>query len=477
MGDDSTEAVCRRQKYIWGELRREWISFYEWRWEVFFKKICDAVHAVGKEVWMLGMYCTDPFETKYIYGFDTKRVMDAGVDCVTANILPTSVHFEAPGYPYFFHRMHMDLPFLRTQIGDKMAVSMVNLHDASEEWSVIDHAPVRVERDIYTMSAFAAINDGKACPAIDGVFLCLGDGIERQKWDFIKKRLDIGLGTEVESALSPLVLWSDYAHEAMLDEYIKTRRPSPHKQSFEVFKAGGAFAGAIRSECIEGREDVLFVPNYDMLSDAEKDSLARYGGAWVGTAPAAYELEKAVSPSFVCADRYGDRPMNAFLCGCALDEATKAKIEKLIATEDLTPSEANIPEKDVTPTIEELPFEKLSAGFLKSVVELLKIAAYSRYPVSCNYPMLAQKLSNGYERLYVYNTHDNAYVTAIVSSEYEIEEAEIGSAFPVLPVKFVNEEDKSGIFDYNKSAKSKKKFQIKLAPDGVTIIDIKRRSF
>jgi len=44
----------------------------------------------------------------------------------------------------------------------------------------------------------------------------------------------------------------------------------------------------------------------------------------------------------------------------------------------------------------------------------------------------------------------------------------------VLPVKFVDTEDTSGYFDYEKASKSRKCFQVKLAPDGVTVVDIKR---
>ena len=68
MGNDAPEAAKARQAFLWGERRAEWIAFYEWRWERFFQKVSTAVHAAGKEVWILGMYCSDPFETRYVYG-------------------------------------------------------------------------------------------------------------------------------------------------------------------------------------------------------------------------------------------------------------------------------------------------------------------------------------------------------------------------------------------------------------------------
>ncbi len=70
LGDDSLETVNRRADLLWAQFRKEWIRFYEWRWERFFRTVCDAAHRAGKKVWVLGMYCTDPFETGYIHGFD-----------------------------------------------------------------------------------------------------------------------------------------------------------------------------------------------------------------------------------------------------------------------------------------------------------------------------------------------------------------------------------------------------------------------
>ncbi len=472
LGDDSREAAIVRQKYIWANLRREWIAFYEWRWERFFKKLCDAVHAVGKEVWILGMYCTDPFETRYIYGFDMKKAMDAGVDCCTANILPTSVYFERPELKYYFHRMHMDVPLLRAQVGEgKKILTMVGIHDASEEWSMIDHAPVRVERDAYTALSFSARTSGETTPASDGVFLCLGDGVERSKWDFIMKRVNVGANMEFDKTLSAVVLWSDRAHGAMLDEYIKTRRASPHKQSFEIFKAGAAIGGAVRSELLvsDKLSEILFVPNLDMLSSEEQSALKAYKYPWVATTPAGFE---SVGISFT--DGHSDYPMTVFAANIELSAEDTERLSILAKEDDGRESRGDEPERDITPTIDEIPFRKLSSGFLSVCAELLNMAVGQSAGLYCNHPMMIQRLADNTERLYIYNKYDNGYATAMVNSKTPIDSADIASDFPVLPVKFVDGEDKSGYFDYEKASKVRKCFQVKLAPDGVTVVDITR---
>ena len=90
--------------------------------------------------------------------------------------------------------------------------------------------------------------------------------------------------------------------------------------------------------------------------------------------------------------------------------------------------------------------------------------------------MLILKLRDGGERIYIYNSCDSAYVTAVVDSEHGITDAAVASAYPVLPVKFITEEDKSGMFDYSRAAADKKRFQVRLAPDGVTVVDIRRET-
>ena len=475
MGDDSPAAASARQAFLWGRHRAAWIGFYEWRWERFFAKVCAAVHAAGKEVWILGMYCSDPFETRYVYGFDTARAMRAGVDCITANILPSSVTLEQPKFPYYFHRMHMDLPLLRTQIGNEhKIVTMVNVQDATEEWSVLDHFPLRLERDMYTMGSYLTRDADGVRPADDGFFFCLGDGIERRGWDFLKKRADIAFQTDAVAAISPMVLWSDTANDAMIEAYIESRRTSPHKQCFEVFKAGTPLAGALRSEHLADHDGVLFVPNYDLLSQKEKEALAAYGHPFVGTAPANYPLLE-LSCTYVCQDWFSDLPMKAFLCGADLSAEEREALDELLSADDGTESTAQAPEREVHPPVEEMPFTKLSRGFVQAIGKLLEAAVHTAFPVTTNCPVAAVRRADGGERLFLYNAYDNGYFNANVISETPIARAEVASAFPVLPVRYYTDGVDALAYDFDNPPTEKDRFRVKLAPDGVTIVDVYRQ--
>ena len=485
LGDDTLPARARRHAYLWENLREEWLRFYQWRWECFFRKICDAVHAVGKKVWVLGMYCSDPFETEYVYGFDTRRVMEVGVDCITANVLPACVYHEQHRFPDYFQKMHLTLPLLRAQVKDHSVVTMLGVQDASEEYSMLEHQPVRFDRDVYTMSSYLGKGEKSSENASEGVFICLGDGLSRRQWDIIKDRVDIGFDADAEFAWSPMIYWSDEAEARMMHEYIATRRPTPHKQCTEIFCTGTPFGGAVRSDRLNAFEGLLFVPNFDMISDAEKASLAAYGKPWVGTAPADFDLGVCgISPSFTFLDADSDYPLQAFVCGADIDEREKENILRLLAEKDDTPSRANEPEHDVHPAIEELPFTKLSLGFVQACGALLRAVMKTRFAVCASMPMMALRMKNGYDRLYLYNKYDDAYVAARVETVANITNARTVSAFPVLPIRFFKDEASEAIFrqygfsDYEKEEMNTEKhiFSVRVAPSGVTVVDIKREN-
>ena len=462
-GKDDMENRTLRADYIWANLREEWIRFYEWRWAKFFKTVCDAAHKAGKKVWILGMYCTDPFETRYIHGFDTAKVMEAGVDCMTANILPTSVGLNAR--QEFFHRYHLDLPLVRAQALHGEIISMVNVQDASEEWSVLEHQPVKLERDIYTITA--ARNGAKGDKAsAAGLFLCLGDGLKRNGWDWMKERIDVGFAAETAGCWSPMILWSQTASDRLIGEYIKTRRTSDHKQATELFKAGLPFGGAVNSAELKDFEGCLFVPNYDLLAEEEQELLKKANYPWVGTAPAAYGLS-GLNPTCETVDAGSDYPMKAFLCNA---ECT-ADLPECFGT---GVSRGEEPDRDINSLEEELPFRSLSEGFIANCVTLLKAARYAIFQVECDRPMLALKLKNGKDRLYIYNPKDNVYDYAFVTYPDNVKSVNRAGFYPVLPVRFLQSANHHLTFNYNNQIPETQKFQTKLAPAGVSILEIER---
>ncbi len=474
LGDDGFGERGKRADWIASSCPEEWQRFYEWRWARFFEKTAKALHRDGREIWALGMYCTDPFETRRIYGFDAAKVFDAGLDCMTANILPTGVSLNYAGREYFFHRYHMDLPLLRAQVKDRRVVSMAGVQDASEEWSVLAHRPVLLERDLYTEASFLEVGEHGARPASDGYFLCLGDGLGRESWDFLKKRMDLLDGTQAVTSRSPLILWSDEGADRHVSEYFRNRRPSIHKQSFEIFKAGTPFGGCVRSEGLGGFSGALFVPNFDLLSEKERKAVLARGGPAVGTVPRGFDYASCgAEPSFAVCDRFSDFPLEVFTVGFEPSAEAREAALRLSAEDDGKPGLPEDPKDDVYPLVSEVPFRKLTAGFVSACGALLSDAVRLDFPVKSSVPMTALLLEDGRERLWLFNPDDDHYGHAVVETEDVFAEVEVAGSYPIQPVRFLEEANASFAFDYTRKT-SRKKFQTKLAPGGVTVVDIRR---
>jgi len=475
LGDDSAEPRNARQGWIWKNARAEWIEFMCWRWEKFFSKLCSRVHEIGCEVMTLGMYCTDPFETKYCLGMDLGRVMEAGVDYLTANILPTSCYIANPwgSAEYFFHRYMAIAPTTAAHIKSGHLISMLGVQDATEEWDAMKHMPCWHERDLYTMMAYNAVDKNGPRRALEGYFLCLGDGISRADWDIERTKLEVALSADVDAVLSPCMLWSEAAYEKMLDEYIQTRRWTPFKLFYELGKAGVMCGACITSDALENHQGTLLVPDFDMLSHEEKQSVAGYkNGAVICTAPAGFDPAPYGIQSEICfADRHSSHPLCAFLFGAPVSAETAKKIEALLASDDGAP-DVEDPDglADFTYTlIDTLPFVKVGSGFRDAVALLLKEA---NREIVCDMPYLACRLKNGAWRLYVFNNVNHQYRHAFVKIGRPVADVKIVSGFPVLPVRYMSQKDGGLVHNYDKEIPERQNFEVKLLPGGVTVLDV-----
>lgn len=476
LGMDDAASETLRADWIWKNCREEWVRFNAWRWEGFFKKLCARVHEIGREVIVLGMYCTDPFETLYCIGIDLNRIVRAGVDYISANILPTSCYIAGSDRDkYYFHRYMAIAPLTAAHLPKGHLISMLGVQDATEEWDAMHHAPCLHERDMYTMMAYQLVDRDGTSRALDGFFLCLGDGIKRQDWDWERERLEIALSTGDARCISPAMLWSDTAYDAMLHEYIHTRRWTPFKLFYELAKAGTHCAAAVRSDALDQYSGALVVPDFDMLSDEEKRAVAAYDrGAVLCTArpgfdPAAWGIQPAIAFS----DRFSNWPLTAFAFNCEVTDETRAALEKLLSEDDGTPNIEGPPEdvEEFTYTlVDTLPFAKVTTGFRDAMARLLR-DVYGG-PFTVDKPFIALRLKNGAYRLYLFNDVDNKYRRAFVTANRRIKSVDIVSKFPILPPRFLDEASGRLAHLYVGDQMPKKSFEIKLQPGGVTITDV-----
>ena len=492
MNNDDDDSVRLRGDWIWKQQREQWILFHSWRWEGFIKKICDAVHAIGKKVIALAVYCTDPFETLYCNGIDLKRLMAAGVDYLMPNTLPSSVHMN--GNEDRFWRYMSTIPLNAAFLDDTRQLCMLGVKDSTEEWDVMQHTPYLFQRDIYTIVGQQLVKPDGCKRASDGIMICLGDSVERDEWEYMHKHFAVAYTHDVESVLSPTILWSDAAMYRTLSAVIESGRWSAHRFIYEAAKEGGACGAAVRVEDIAGAKGTLFVPNFDLLPEEERVIVAAYtNGPLVGTVPAGFDLAAyGLQPNISFTDSTAKFPMTVFACGATLSDTARPRIAESLQLPDTAPEHKytidEIPFDWTCQLPETIPFIKHSTGFVKALGQLLNYANDAQIPITCEvnklsdefymceFPSIVLKLRSGKYRIFLYNPEHERYRRVRVRTKKPIEDAQVVSFYPILPVKYPNATTGDSYehnYDINSGVKAvHKEFITRIQPNGVTVVDV-----
>ena len=427
MGDDREKAVFKRYSYFYGIKREDWIRFMAWRWNVFFKKMGDALHAIGKEVTTLGMYCTDLFETMYCLGTDLKGITDAGVDCITSNPMATGTFLN--GRKDEFNRYMSITPFLGAHITSKKFLTMVGLQDSTEEWNIIRDAPCRHTRDIYTILSYFVIDKEGLKRACDGFFLCLADGLTKTEWENEKEMMEASMTSiDVVESCSPMMLWSETLHNNLLHHYIEHRCWTPFMLYQTLADEGLFLNGVVKPEGLEHFSGALIVPNFDLLSEDEQQLVLNYknGGAVCFASPEFDLEEKGIKADFVFKDRFSDWPLQAFVLNYELDQETKSKVYELLSVDDGQPN-LEAPSLQLEEYVyvfhKTLRFAKVTDGFVKS----FKLVAdcINNSPITSSVPLRVYRMKDGAYRVYIYNDDTIHYKRVIVSAINQIDDIKV----------------------------------------------------
>ena len=473
LGDDHSEESSRiRGDWLWEYHRQEWIEFHAWRWEGFWKKLCGRLHAIGKKTFVLGMYCTDPFQTLYVKGVDLRRIVKAGVDSLMPNVAASGSAIGKKR-PWRYYEMSTMIPLTDVFEENAQKLNMLGVKDGTEEWDMLHHASTLLERDIYYLPSYFRHTPQGLKRCLDGFNVCLGDGIYADEWKWLKDRFEIGFGEIPEKILLPTVVWSDAALYNTLPEFIDTRRWTLHKFMVELAKSGTQLGAMVRAEHLEPKCGDLFVPNFDLLTEEEKQQLAIYqGGAVVCTASAEKEL---------CLDRYGIKPdiffteQNSTYKNCAfafhLTVKNRAAILEALGEDD---GSAALEDPFHTQEVpypsfrSDFPYQKVSSGFVKALGLLLKECQSPL--VEATMPILPMQMADGRLRIYGINDDRLHYDSCYVTVHRAIREVKNISKFPMLPVKFSD----SGNFTFTTTANPEgmRTFKLLIPQGGISIVDV-----
>ena len=429
LGFDEQSDIDARADYIWGNLRREWIEFYVWRWCSFWGKIASALHARGKKVMINNAWCSDPFEALYRYGIDYKKLYEVGVDCFVAETVADGLEF-LDGIGDVYRQFMTMAQLMKAYSPDRKLLTLLGVKDCTEEWDMLHHEPMRLERAMYTLGSLY-LGGKENVHSTDGYMVTLGDGITEDEWKWIRERSEIAFSDIPKRILAPTVIWSDAAHEAMLGEYLECRRPSLHKIMYELENKNAALGAVARIEELDSLEGAIVIPNLDLLPECERRAVLSYkGGAIIAIAPAGFAKSEGIKVDFTVTDTAASYALEAFAIG--LPEG--ARIEEYPSEIINCESDEDIKGwQDASFFLDPMIFRSMSEGFLNTVASLVRAAGLSSFKSDAY--ILPFLLDNGKYRVYVFNSQ-NLYKRIKIHTDRGIKSVNAVSKYPLMPVKF-----------------------------------------
>ncbi|KKR04406.1 MAG: hypothetical protein UT30_C0008G0028 [Candidatus Uhrbacteria bacterium GW2011_GWF2_39_13] len=267
-----------RMNWLWSNLRKEWIDFNVTRWETFWKKMVDALHKNGKKALINSAWTRACFEAMYRYGIDYRRITNTGVDYMVVETVAEGLSLINESIKRNLHHDFLAMLMeIKAFAPDMKLLFLHGVKDVVEEFNLLSHAPTSLERDCYSL-ANIYYQDKEKLPrrAVDGLLVCLGDGITSEEWEWLKTRWDLSFAAKSRKSGELTFVWSDNAFYELLDDYIRNGTWSSHLTAFHLMERGIQIQTGARIENVEFLKGPLLIPCSHLLPDSELKNILAY---------------------------------------------------------------------------------------------------------------------------------------------------------------------------------------------------------
>ena len=369
---DHVEKLEARAAWIWRHVRHEWIEFYAERWTRFWRKMVSALHQAGKKAVINSAWGRAPFESLYRYGVDYRRIMDAGVDGMIVETVAAGLAME-PRPNCAHESRHYDflsmLMLIRAYVPEAKLIFLHNTHDVVEEWDAIRHVPTILEKEIYSLNnVFHTRPDGKLAPCADGFLVCLGDGMDRHHWSWLREKWGLALSALPRRALGASLVWSDAALRNQVAEFTTARTWTIHRLLFHLMTGGAPVQSTVNVNCLAAASGPLLLLNHHLFPPEELDQALSYrAGPLVVVGPESASLPP---PDF----RFSDvHPPQELCCSVYRATPTFTPVIETDEAETIPPDIMGV--RDLTGYWDHLIFRSVSDSFLRCCTRAILEAA------------------------------------------------------------------------------------------------------
>lgn len=290
--------------YINKEKRKEWIEFYRQRWGDFLSKMITALKSEGALVAVNSAWTQDPLEALYRYGTDYKRIDESGADYFIVEDVSSDLAilgYEDNRYRFSYEERKMihyefvaNLMCIRAMVENMKITPLFMVWDNLEQWDVLHHMPTAMQRAAAANFTHFCMKEHNLKPITDGPHFCLGDGLKKHDWDFIKLTIDNGYTPDAENVEGGTFIWSNSRMERELDNLLRFGAYHSARLLALLMRRGAAISKVVNIKNIDNISGDIVVTNYDLLEQSEKNIIDNYKNGRVIRVDSLYSEEKAV---------------------------------------------------------------------------------------------------------------------------------------------------------------------------------------
>ena len=348
--------IAKRYEYIWNNCREEWLDFYTNRWADFFIKFTKEFKKKNRIIMVNSSMTRDPFEAKYRYGIDYKKIADTGIDGfivetgACAQDLMSGDRNRHYDYTSTFLNIKAYCP--KTKL-----IFLHVVQDHCENFDGIGHNPNGVEKEVYALLNMLIYKDNSWEKCADGFMVCLGDGIREDQWKQLRSFWEAGWNNPKEGS-GPTLIFSHKAFEKQLPEFISKRTFHNQKILHKITEGGAPIFKTCHLENIEKIEGTVLILNSQLLDDEELALLFKKEKVII----IGQKDKRLPKATFYLEDNVEKNPLALYVYGINISE----KYEITRETKQLM-----VPEYEPHFFVHELEFNPVTDDFIRACADVI----------------------------------------------------------------------------------------------------------
>jgi hypothetical protein len=166
---------------------------------------------------------------------------------------------------------------VRAQMRSTSLQPLYPVRDTCEQYDVIHHQPTALPRHSAAIfGSFLWQSDGSLEPVTDGHTYCLGDGLSRDNWRFLRLCADNAYIPQKQEVGGATLVWSDARCLREADALMDHRRPHTCAWHAALLRRGAAIFKIAHIDDLDAVHGDIVCPNLDLMPAEEQTRIAAY---------------------------------------------------------------------------------------------------------------------------------------------------------------------------------------------------------